>query len=100
MRNLKRAFGNPDPEFHERIRQTLFLIEEKEEKPVKKKLTLSMAFTAILCFCFLTAAVYARSAWSPGTPDATHPPLSQSSIHPETVVWAPDRTDSFMMEPE
>ena len=42
MNDLKRAFGSPDAQFHERVRQTLFRIEEKEEAIVKRKLTLSM----------------------------------------------------------
>ena len=31
MKDLKRAFGSPDPDFQDRVRQTLFQIEEKEE---------------------------------------------------------------------
>ena len=28
MKDLKRAFGSPDPEFTDRVRQTLFRIED------------------------------------------------------------------------
>ena len=87
MRNLKRAFGSPDAAFQERVRETLFRIEEKEEKPVKKKLTLSMALAFALCLCIVTMSALAASGKLGETaPDVTQQPLSHSEGTPEHFV--------------
>ncbi len=78
MKDLKRAFGSPDPEFTDRVRQTLFRIEEKEEEPVKKKLTFSMAMAMILCVCIISVSAFAGTAMITAKPDVTQSPLSQS----------------------
>jgi len=78
MKDLKRAFGSPDPEFTDRVRQTLFRIEEKEEEPVKKKLTFSMAMAMILCVCIVSVSAFAGTALITAKPDVTRSPLSQS----------------------
>ena len=78
MKDLKHAFGSPDPEFQSRVRQTLFRIEEKEETIVKKKLTFSMAMAMILCVCIITVSALAGSALLAEKPDITQSPLSHS----------------------
>lgn len=79
MRHLKQAFGSPDAAFHDRVRETLFRIEEKEEKPVKKKLTLSMALAFALCLCIVTATALGASDIFPSPrPDETLQPLSHA----------------------
>ena len=77
MKDLKNAFGSPDPEFQERVRQTLFRIEEKEEIVVKKKMTFSMALALILCVCIVTVSAFAGSTLLTEKPDVTQSPLSQ-----------------------
>ena len=72
----RKAFGHSDDEFHDRVRQTLFLIEEKEEEPVKKKLTFSMALAFALCLC-LVAGAFAVALPKVEQPDLTNTPLSQ-----------------------
>lgn len=78
MKDLKRAFGSPDPDFQDRVRQTLFQIEEKEETVVKKKMTFSMALALILCVCIITVSAFAGSTLLTEKPDVTQPPLSHS----------------------
>jgi len=78
MKDLKRAFGSPDPDFQDRVRQTLFQIEEKEETLVKKKMTFSMALALILCVCIITVSAFAGSTLLTEKPDVTQPPLSHS----------------------
>ncbi len=73
----RRAFGEPDADFHERVRDTLFLIKEKEDEPVKKKMTFSMAFALVMCV-FLAAVAFAGSLLPNNLPDNTFDPLSQS----------------------
>lgn len=77
MKDLKRAFGTPDSEFHERVKQTLFQIKEKEEARVKKKLTLSMALAFALCICIVTVSAFAGTELLSGKPDVTQSPFSQ-----------------------
>lgn len=92
MRDMKRAFGSPDPVFHERVQQTLYQIEEKEDALVKKKLTLSMALalTACLTIAFITAFAASDLTLAP-RPDATETPLAQNSEQSD-MVWL-DRVD-------
>ena len=78
MKDLKRAFGSPDPEFQERVRETLFRIEEKEEAIVKKKMTFSMALALILCVCIVTVSAFAGTTLLTNKPDVTQSPLSHS----------------------
>ena len=76
MRDMKRAFGSPDDGFTLRVQQTLLAIEEKEEQPVKKKMTLSLAFACILCVTILAAAAFAAAGLLGDKPDETLRPLS------------------------
>ena len=77
MRDWKKAFGQPDDEFTLRVQQTLLAIEEKEEEPVKKKMTLSLAFACILFVTVLAVSAVAASNLLGGQPDPTLTPLSQ-----------------------
>ncbi len=86
----RRAFGEPDAEFHDRVRDTLFLIQEKEEAPVKKKLTFSMAFALVMCICIATAA-FAGSILSGNQPDNTFDPLTQSQNTPSQAPTIPNK---------
>ncbi len=97
MNDLKRAFGSPDAQFHERVRQTLFRIEEKEEAIVKRKLTLSMALALVLCLTVgLVTALAASELLNGSTPDATLFPLSQSVYNtPEPTVYYHSEDGSY-----
>ena len=86
MRDWKKAFGQPDDEFTLRVQQTLLAIEEKEEEPVKKKMTLSLAFACILFATILAVSAFAASNILGGRPDETLQPLSQGDGD------APERT--------
>jgi len=94
MKDLKRAFGSPDLEFQERVRQTLFRIEEKEETVVKKKLTFSMALALILCVCIITVSAFAGTSLLTDKPDVTQPPLSHSENNRPNGSTEPHSTDS------
>ncbi len=86
----RRAFGEPDAEFHDRVRDTLFLIREKEEAPVKKKMTFSMAFALVMCIC-IAAAAFAGSLLPVNQPDNTFDPLSQSQNTPSGAPTIPNK---------
>ena len=80
MRDWKKAFGQPDDGFTLRVQQTLLAIEEKEKQPVKKKLTVSLAFACILFVTVLAVSALAASNLLSGRPDETIQPLSQGAI--------------------
>ena len=82
MRDWKKAFGQPDDEFNLRVQQTLLAIEEKEEEPVKKKMTLSLAFACILFVTVLALSAYAASNILGGRPDETLSPGENSLSDP------------------
>ena len=88
MRDMKRAFGSPDDGFTLRVQQTLLAIEEKEEQPVKKKMTLSLAFACILFVTVLAVSAFAASNLLGGRPDETMPPLAPGATD------TPDATPS------
>jgi len=73
--DYRKAFGRAGDDFHDRVRQTLFLIEEKEDEPVKKKMTFAMALACALCLCIMATAL-AASMLGSDQPDVTNP-LSQ-----------------------
>ena len=81
MRDWKKAFGQPDEKFEFRIQQTLLSIEESEEKPVKRKLSLSMALCAALAVTILVVGAFAAGTRVGGIRDDRQPlaPGSQST---------------------
>ena len=94
MRDWKKAFGKPDAEFTLRVQQTLLAIEEKEEQPVKKKMTLSFAFACILCVTVLAAVAFAASGILGDKPDETLQPLSPGVTETPAIDPAPE-TDAM-----
>ncbi len=95
MRDWKKAFGQPDDGFTLRVQQTLLAIEEKEEEPVKKKMTLSLAFACILFVTALALSAYAASNILGGRPDETLSPGENSLSDPTpapTVTPMPSLT--------
>ena len=81
MRDWKKAFGQPDEKFEFHIQQTLLSIEESEEKPVKRKLSLSMALCAALAVTILVVGAFAAGTRVGGIRDDRQPlaPGSQST---------------------
>ena len=88
MRDWKKAFGQPDDGFTLRVQQTLLAIEEKEEEPMKKKMTLSLAFACILFVTVLALSAYAASNILGGRPDETLSP-GENSLPDPTAAPTP-----------
>ena len=73
MRDLKKAFGRPNEEFTFRVHQTLLSIEEREDRKVKRKLSLSMALCAALAVTILIVGAFAAGSLMNGAQDERLP---------------------------
>ena len=90
MHDWKKAFGEPDAAFEQRVQRTLRRIQEKEEAKVKKKLTLSIAIAFALCLTVITlSALAATDFLGVIKPDVTLNPLSQSASENPTDMPLP-----------
>lgn len=81
MKDMKRAFGSPDPEFHERVRQTLFRIEEKEQARIrlKNRLKFVPAVAFALCFCIIAISIFSAAGMLQKKKDVVFQPLAQNN---------------------
>ena len=61
--DFRAAFGKPDADFVSRVQYTLRRLREEEERPVKRKLRLSVAIAVAACLIVATAAFAAASHW-------------------------------------
>ncbi|MBR3503263.1 MAG: hypothetical protein IKO07_03340 [Clostridia bacterium] len=95
MRDWKKAFGQPDDAFNMRVQQTLLAIEEKEEEPVKKKMTFSLTFACVLFVTILAVSALAASNLLGGRPDGTVPPLSPGATGLPAATDPPAAGDAW-----
>ena len=61
-RDFRTAFGKPDADFVSCVQNTLHRLRE-EERPMKRKLSLSAAIAVAACLIVATAALAAASHW-------------------------------------
>ena len=90
MRDLKKAFGRPDPEFTLRVAQTLNEIEERDHKKSTDRHTLWPVAATAACLVLLLAMAGIVTARKGGlTPDSAYTPAA-SGDHGTTSYWLDD----------
>lgn len=62
-RDFRRAFGKPDADFVSTLQGTLRRLREEEERPMKRKWSLSAAIALAACLIFASAALAAANHW-------------------------------------
>ena len=62
-RDFRAAFGEPDAAFVSTVQDTLRRLREEEQRPMKRKLSLSAAIAVAACLILATAALAAANHW-------------------------------------